>query len=220
MIKSDGLKTNETFTEKHGIIKEAIRGDILKVMKTTQIHNHDASPKTKQKTGSKEKSSSLKKISAPLPALTQFKLEITILPDSSNKIFSKNVGKALENILPQYIKKLMESIKSALQEAVVETKQFAKNHGKHALSSFIPFYGFSEGPDMITGMEEICMSHFDRMVSSKICEIAANFKPDLKATKGIALALTKSKEWKQKKCLFHHQFKKENDTKGTLCVIS
>ena len=35
-IKTEGLKTEETLSEKHSVIKEAYRGDILRVMKTVE----------------------------------------------------------------------------------------------------------------------------------------------------------------------------------------
>ena len=143
-------------------------------------------------------------------------MKINIVPDSLIEMTAKIVGKNMLYCLPLYIKSLMDEIKDAIEEAVSETKEFASEHGKHALSiSGIPFYGFSEGHYMITEMEEICNSHFNQMLNSKICSVATKSKPDLRIAKKTAMGFIESKEFKRAKKLFHQQTKKHDGAEGS-----
>ena len=54
LIKSDQLKTEEIFFPKNVIIQEASRGDIIKIMKSTEPHN--PRPKSQHKTFLEEQS--------------------------------------------------------------------------------------------------------------------------------------------------------------------
>ena len=163
-------------------MKQAIRGDILKVSKITvkspshKISSPLSSPKASK--GSPRSSQGV------IPALKEFNLKLVVLPDSVIKINHQHLGRALTKSLPHYIDSLIAQIKIAVKEAVTETKEYARDHANHTRSvSAIPFYGFCEGPTMISDMEDICLSHFNSLVSSKVCLIAIKFKADVKFLK-------------------------------------
>ena len=218
---TDGLKINEFFSPTHQLVKKAIRGDVLKVLKTI-TKSPISSPQNQSPTNSPKVPKSKKKldVSGPFPALVEFKLKIAVLPDSAIKMNQKHIGGVLTQSLPPYIKTLMDQIKDAVQEAVSETKEFARDHAGHTrLVSAIPFYGFCEGPTMIADMEEVCLSHFISLVSVKVCQMAIKSKADLRLSKRIVSDFIKTKEFQQGKIQFHKEFKKD-DKDDKLCVIS
>ena len=151
----------------------------------------------------------------------EFKLKIGVLPDSAIKMNQKHIGGVLTQSLPPYIKTLMDQIKDAVQEAVLETKEYARAHGGHTLEvSAVPFYGFCEGPTMIADMEEICLSHFNCLVSSKVCLVATKSKADLRFSRKIVSDFIRTKEFQQGKMLLHKEFKNDSVKNDKLCVIS
>ena len=214
---TDGLKISETFSKTHQLVKKAIRGDVIKVMKTitkSPINSPANIPKV-------QKSKKKLDVSGPIPTLTEFKLKIAVLPDSAIKINQKHIGGVLTHSLPPYIKSLMDQIKVAVQEAVLETKEYAKVHGAHTREvSSVPFYGFCEGPTMIADMEETCLSHFNSLVSSKVCLMATKFKADLRFSRKIVSDFIRTKEFQQGKMLLHKEFKNDSVKNDKLCVIS
>ena len=225
LLDTDGLKIRESFCLTHMLVKNAARGDVLKVLKTTVNSNGTASASSSPKSrssfklkGSKRKMST---ISGVIPKLTEFNLRVDVLPDSLMKIQNMQMGGALAKALPHHIYSLMVQIKVAVEEAVTETKEYAKVHANHIRSvSSIPFYGFCEGPTMIADMEDICLSHFNSLVSSKVCLIAMKSKVDVRGLKKGMLDYVASKEFEQRKKMFHKEFKKDDDKDGNLCVIS
>ena len=256
LLDTDGLKISESFSSTHMLVKKALRGDVLKVLKTTVMSNEIASSPSKsvqkqmsvsgviksvQKQmsvsgvipnsprGSPRSSFKLKgsksvqkqmSISGVIPELKEFNLRVDVLPDSLMKIQNHQMGGALAKALPHHILNLMVQIKVAVEEAVIETKEYAKVHANHIrMVSTIPFYGFCEGPTMIADMEDICLSHFNSLVSSKVCMIAIKSKVDVRGLKKGMLDYVASKEFEQRKKMFHREFKKDDD-KENLCVIS
>ena len=229
LLDTDGLKIRESFSSTHMLVIKAARGDVLKVLKTTVNSNEIASspacsrPKSRSSFKLKGSRSALKKtmsISGVIPDLTEFNLRVDVLPDSLMKIQNQQMGQALAKALPHHIYSLMVQIKVAVEEAVTETKEYAKLHSNHIRSvSTIPFYGFCEGPTMIADMEDICLSHFNSLVSSKVCLIAMKSKVDVRGLKKGMLDYVASKEFEQRKKMFHREFKKDDD-KENLCVIS
>ena len=224
LLDTDGLKIRESFSSTHMLVKKAARGDVLKVLKTTVNSNEIASsPRSRSSFKLKGSRSPLKKtmsISGVIPDLTEFNLRVDVLPDSLMKIQNQQMGGALAKALPHHIYSLMVQIKGAVEEAVTETKEYAKVHANHIRSvSTIPFYGFCEGPTMIADMEDICLSHFNSLVSSKVCLIAMKSKVDVRGLKKGMLDYVASKEFEQRKKMFHREFKKDDD-KENLCVIS
>ena len=251
LLDTDGLKISESFSSTHMLVKKALRGDVLKVLKTTVMSNEIASSprgsfklkgsKSVQKQmsvsgvisdsprGSPRSSFKLKgsrgvqkqmSISGVIPELKEFNLRVDVLPDSLMKIQNHQMGGALAKALPHHIHNLMVQIKVAVEEAVIETKEYAKAHANHIrMVSTIPFYGFCEGPTMIADMEDICLSHFNSLVSSKVCLIAMKSKVDVRGLKKGMLDYVASKEFEQRKKMFHREFKKDDD-KENLCVIS
>ena len=219
---TDGLKISETFSKTHQLVRQAIRGDVIKVLKTI-TKSPINSPKTQSPANSPKVQKSKKKldVSGPIPTLTEFKLKIAVLPDSAIKINQKHIGGVLTHSLPPYIKSLMDQIKVAVQEAVLETKEYAKVHGAHTREvSSVPFYGFCEGPTMIADMEETCLSHFNSLVSSKVCLMATKFKADLRFSRKIVSDFIRTKEFQQGKMLLHKEFKNDSVKNDKLCVIS
>ena len=219
LLDTDGLRTSEFFSSTHILVKKAARGDVLKVLKTTVTSNKTSSPRSSFKLkGSK---SVQKQISGVIPYLKEFNLRVDVLPDSLMKIHHQQIGGALTKSLPLYIHRLMVQIKVAVEEAVTETKEYAKVHANHIrMVSTIPFYGFCEGPTMIADMEDICLSHFNSLVSSKVCLIAIKSKVDVRGLKKGMLDYVASKEFEQRKKMFHKEFKKDDDKNGNHCVIS
>ena len=224
LLDTDGLKIRESFSLTHMLVKNAARGDVLKVLKTTVNSNSPApSPKSRSRSSFKLKGSKKKTsvISGVIPNLTEFNLRVDVLPDSLMKIQNMQMGGALAKALPHHIYSLMVQIKVAVEEAATETKEYAKVHANHIrLVSSIPFYGFCEGPTMIADMEDICLSHFNSLVSSKVCLIAMKSKVDVRGLKKGMLDYVASKEFEQRKKMFHKEFKKDNDKDGNACVIS
>ena len=219
---TDGLKISETFSKTHQLVRQAIRGDVIKVLKTI-TKSPINSPKTQSPANSPKVQKSKKKldVSGPIPTLIEFKLKIAVLPDSAIKMNQKHIGGVLTQSLPPYIKNLMDQIKVEVQEAVLETKEYARVHGAHTREvSAVPFYGFCEGPTMIADMEEICLSHFNSLVSSKVCLMATKSKADLRLSKKIVADFIKTKEFQQGKTLLHKEFKNDSVKDGKLCVIS
>ena len=223
LLDTDGLKIRESFSSTHMLVKKAARGDVLKVLKTTVNSNEiTSSPKSRSSFKFKGSKSSQKKmsISGVIPDLKEFNFRVDVLPDSLMKIQNQQMGGALAKALPHHIYSLMVQIKVAVEEAVTETKEYAKAHANHIRSvSTIPFYGFCEGPTMIADMEDICLSHFNSLVSSKVCLIAMKSKVDVRGLKKGMLDYVASKEFEQRKKMFHKEFKKDDD-KENLCVIS
>ena len=225
LLDTDGLKIRESFSSTHMLVKKAARGDVLKVLKTTVNSNEiTSSPKRNRSSFKLKGSKSLQKsmsISGVIPDLKEFNLKVDVLPDSLMKIQNMQMGGALAKALPHHIYSLMVQIKGAVGEAVTETKEYAKVHANHIrLVSTIPFYGFCEGPTMIADMEDICLSHFNSLVSSKVCLIAMKSKVDVSRLKKGILDYVASKEFEQRKKMFHKEFKKDDDKDGNLCVIS
>ena len=225
LLDNDGLKIRESFSSTHMLVKKAARGDELKVIRTTVNSNETASsPRSRSSFKFKGSKSSLKKsmsISGVIPNLKEFNLKVDVLPDSLMKIQNMQMGGALAKALPHHIYSLMVQIKVAVEEAVTETKEYAKVHANHIRSvSSIPFYGFCEGPTMIADMEDICLSHFNSLVSSKVCLIAMKSKVDVRGLKKGMLDYVASKEFEQRKKVFHKEFKKDDDKDANLCVIS
>ena len=161
-----------------------------------------------------------------MPTLELFKLKVSILPDLFRKMAAKNLSGCLHHCFPTYIKRLLDEVKIAVEQSVLETKQFVNNeYGKLALSAnALPFYAFTEGPKMITEMENICKSHFDQLVTAKICLVAMKTKPNLKIAEKIGMGFLQLKKWKRAKYLFHQQFKNEKENQGEksqmTCAIS
>ena len=219
---TDGLKISESFSKTHQLVKKAIRGDVLKVLKTITKSPMN-SPQNQSPANSPKVQKSKKKldVSGPIPTLIEFKLKIAVLPDSAIKMNQKHIGGVLTQSLPPYIKNLMDQIKVAVQEAVLETKEYAKVHGAHTREvSSVPFYGFCEGPTMIADMEETCLSHFNSLVSSKVCLMATKFKADLRFSRKIVSDFIRTKEFQQGKMLLHKEFKNDSVKNDKLCVIS
>ena len=254
-VESNEWKTEVVLYEKHSLIKEAYRGDNLRVMKTTEVKTDgtdEGNDSVLKKKGSldsvlKKKVSLEKKdfkidgigknnakkvsnlqiyVQPSLPALKLFKLKVSILPDLFRKMASKNVGGCMHHCFPPYIKSLLDEVKIAVEQSVLETKQFVNDeYGKLALSvNTVPFYAFTEGPKMISEMENICKSHFDQLVTGKICLVAMKTKPNLKIAEKIGMGFLQLKKWKRAKYLFHQQFKNEKETQGEktqmACAIS
>ena len=217
-VESNEWKTEVVLYEKHSLIKEAYRGDNLRVMITTEVKTND-NGKDKAR-----KSSSLQIFAPPsLPTVELFKLKVSILPDLFRKMAVKNIGGCMHHCFPTYIKSLLDEVKIAVEQSVLETKQFVNmEYGKLVLSvNSVPFYAFSEGPKMITEMENTCNSHFDQLVTGKICLAAMKTKPNLKIAEKIVLGFLQLKKWKRAKDLFHQQFKNEKDKKSQMgCTIS
>ena len=218
LLDTDGLKIRESFSSTHMLVKKALRGDVLKVVKTTVNSNKTSSPRSSFKLKGSQKKMS---ISGVIPYLKEFNLRVDVLPDSLMKIQNHQMGGALAKALPHHIYSLMVQIKVAVEEAVTETKEYAKVHANHIRTvSTIPFYGFCEGPTMIADMEDICLSHFNSLVSSKVCLIAMKSKVDMRGLKKGMLDYVASKEFEQRKKMFHKEFKKDDDKDGNLCLIS
>ena len=244
-VESNEWKTEVVLYEKHSLIKEAYRGDNLRVMTTTEAKT-DGTEKGNdsilRKKGSLEKKdvkingigkNSARKVSnlqiyvqPSLPTLELFKLKVSILPDLFRKMAGKNVGGCMHHLFPTYIKSLLDEVKIAVEQSVLETKQFVNaEYGKLALSvNAVPFYAFTEGPKMITEMENICKSHFDQLVTAKICLVAMKTKPNLKIAEKTVMGFLQLKKWKRAKYLFHQQFKNEKENQGEIsqmmCAIS
>ena len=219
---TDGLKISESFSSTHQLVKKAIRGDVLKVLKTI-TKSPINSPKNQSPANSPKAQKTKKKldVSGPIPTLIEFKLKIAVLPDSAIKMNQKHIGGVLIQSLPPYIKTLMDQIKVAVQQAVLETKEYARVHAGHTREvSAVPFYGFCEGPTMIADMEEICSSHFNSLVSSKVCLMATKYKADLRLSKKIVADFIKTKEFQQGKILLHKEFKNDSVKDDKICVIS
>ena len=226
---SDGLNISEYFSSNHILVKKAVRGDVLKVLKITvkspghKISNpgHKISSPFNSPKGSPRSTPKKLGISGEIPALKEFNLKLAVLPDSVIKINHQHIGRAVTKSLPHYIDSLIAQIKVAVEEAATETKEYARDHANHTRSvSAIPFYGFCEGPTMIADMEDICLSHFNSLVSSKVCLIAMKSKVDVRGLKKGMLDYVASKEFEQRKKMFHKEFKKDDDKDGNLCVIS
>ena len=219
---TNGFTITESFSSTHQLVKKAIRGDVLKVLKTI-TKSPINSPQNQSPANSPKVQKSRKKldVSGPIPALKEFKMKIAELPDSAIKMNHKHIGGVLTQSLPPYIKVLMDQVKVAVQEAVLETKEYARAHASHIrLVSVIPFYGFCEGPTMISDMEEICLSHFYSLVSLKVCLMATKSKADLRLSKKIVSDFIRTKEFQQGKKLLHMEFKKDSVKDDKLCVIS
>ena len=104
----------------------------------------------------------------------------------------------------------MDQVKIAVEESVLQTMKFTSEQRKHALSVIsMPFYAFCEGPRLITDMENVCKSHFEQLLTSKICGLATDAVPNLKIAEKTAMLFVQSKKWKKSKELFHRQFGKE-----------
>ena len=119
----------------------------------------------------------------------------------------------------------MDQVRIAIEESVLESIQFAKDHGKLVLSvNSIPFYAFTEGHGMIVDLEKLCKLHFNHIVTSKIFVAAIKTKPNIKIAEKTVMAFIQNKKWKKSKELFHQQFKKEigqnKESANTSCVIS
>jgi hypothetical protein len=222
LLDTDGLKISESFSSTHMLVKKACRGDVLKVLKTTVISNKIASsPRSSFKLKGSKSMRKQMSISGVIPDLKEFNMRVDVLQDSLMKIQNQQMGAALAKALPHHICSLMAQIKVAVEEAVTETKEYAKVHTNHIrLVSTIPFYGFCEGPTMIADMEDICLSHFNSLVSSKVCLVAMKSKVDVSRLKKGVLDYVASKEFEQRKKMFHKEFKKDGDKDGNLCVIS
>ena len=144
------------------------------------------------------------------PTLEKFKLKVTIHPDSVRKIFARNLSCCIGQCLHSYVKSLMDQVRIAIEESVLETIQYAKDHGKLVLSvNSIPFYAFTEGHEMIVDLEKLCKLHFNHVVTSKIFVAAIKIKPNFEIAEKTVMALIQSKKWKKSKELFHRQFGKE-----------
>ena len=72
---------------------------------------------------------------------------------------------------------------------------------------------------MIADMEETCLSHFLNLVTAKIVLVATKSKADLRVSKKIVIDYISSKEFKQRKKLFHEEFITTEKGKK-ICVIS
>ena len=257
-VESNEWKTEVILYEKHSLVKEAFRGDTLRVMSTTEVKNdgtEDANDYMStyttiiKKKGSFKKMGTLKRKQAQKsksldldsdadlkvldfhPTLEKFKLKVTILPPSLTKGSARNLGGCLNYCLPAYIKCLMDQVKVAVEESVLETMEFTTEQKKHALSVIsMPFYGFCEGPRLITDMENVCKSHFEQLLTSKICGLATDAVPNLKIAEKTAMLFVQSKKWKIAKDSFHQQIKngnenedqseKESSRKSEPCSIS
>ena len=247
-VESNEWKTEVILYEKHSLIKEAFRGDILRVMSTTEVKNDGTEEGNEfmstyttivKKKGSLKKKGSFKKMgtlkrnqpqtsksldldsNADLkyldfhPTLEKFKLKITILPPSLTKGSARNIGGCLSYCLPAYIKSLMDQVKVAVEESVVETMKFTAERRKHALSVIaIPFYAFLEGPRLITDMEIVCKSHFEQLLTSKICGLATDAVPNLKIAEKTAMLFVQSKKWKIAMDSFHQQIRSGNENEN------
>ena len=247
-VESNEWKTEMILYEKHSLIKEAFRGDTLRVMSTTEVKNDGAEEANDymstyttivKKKGSLKKKGSFKKMgtlkrnpaqtsksldldsNADLkildnhPTLEKFKLKVTILPPSLTKGSARNLGGCLVYCLPAYIKCLMDQVKIAVEESVLETMKFTSEQRKHALSVIsMPFYAFCEGPRLITDMENVCKSHFEQLLTSKICGLATDAVPNLKIAEKTAMLFVQSKKWKIAKDSFHQQIKNGNENEN------
>ena len=244
-VESNEWKTEVVLYQKHSLIKEAYRGDNIRVMTTIEVKTDDTeegNDSIVKKKGSLKKKdvnidgigkNNAKKgsnlqiyVQPSLPTLELFKLKVSILPDLVRKMVGKNMGGCLHHCFPTYIKSLLDEVKIAVEQSVLETKQFANDeYGKLALSVHaVPFYAFTEGPKMITEMENICKSHFDQLVTAKICLVAMKTKPNLKIAEKVGMGFLQLKKWKRAKYLFHQQFKNEKENQGEksqmTCAIS
>ena len=241
-VESNEWKTEVILYEKHSLVKEAFRGDTLRVMSTTEVKNdgtEDANDYMStyttiiKKKGSFKKMGTLKRKQAQKsksldldsdadlkvldfhPTLEKFKLKVTILPPSLTKGSARNLGGCLNYCLPSYIKCLMDQVKVAVEESVLETMEFTTEQKKHALSVIsMPFYGFCEGPRLITDMENVCNSHFEQLLTSKICGLATEAVPNLKIAEKTAMLFVQSKKWKIAKDSFHQQIKNGNENEN------
>ena len=244
-VESNEWKTEVILYEKHSLVKEAFRGDTLRVMSTTdgtEDANDYMSTYTtivkkkgslKKKSGSFKKMGTLKRNQAQTsksldldsnadlkvldfhPTLEKFKLKVTILPPSLTKGSARNIGGCLNYCLPAHIKCLMDQVKVAVEESVLETMKFTTEQRKHALSVIsMPFYAFCEGSRLITDMENVCKSHFEQLLTSKICGLATHAVPNLKIAEKTAMLFVQSKKWKIAKDSFHQQIKNGNENEN------
>ena len=234
-VESNEWKTEVVLYEKHSLIKEAYRGDNLRVMTTTEVktdgtgEENDSVLKKNDvkidgigKNNAKKVSNLQIYVQPSLPTLKLFKLKVSILPIIFRKMAGKHLGGCMHHCFPPYIKSLMDEVKIAVEQSVLETKEFVDDeYGKLALSvNTVPFYAFTEGPKMISEMENICKSHFDQLVTAKICLVAMKTKPNLEIAEKIGMGFLQLKKWKWAKYLFHQQFKNEKENQGEKSQMS
>ena len=95
-VKIDGMKTEETLSSGHSLIQEAKRGDTINIMKTIESSSTEKKKTAKKTFFGGGNSASL--VPENFAQIENFKLEITILPDSISKISAKYIEQVCCNL--------------------------------------------------------------------------------------------------------------------------